>query len=203
LCLGVEWFRYDAVDRLGVLRNSKITFQYHIRSLEKCLQSNWPKTMTFNQGLRQPSTWTVFEACIRGILGQQVSIVAARKLITLLVSTLGRKSSDGYYFSSIEQVATADLAFLKMPNKRRVTLRDFAQFCLTSPHANPSSWLVIKGIGPWTIDYAKMRGLSDPDIYLGGDLGIQKAVGKIDAEFMPEKSAPFRSYLTFQLWSQL
>ncbi|MFT6310023.1 MAG: AraC family transcriptional regulator of adaptative response / DNA-3-methyladenine glycosylase II [Porticoccus sp.] len=174
-----------------------------IRSVEECLQSNWPKTMTFNQGLRLPGTWTVFEAGIRGILGQQVSIVAARKLVTLLVSTLGRKSSDGYYFPSAEQVATADLAFLKMPNKRRVTLRDFAQFYLTSPSADPSSWLVIKGIGPWTIDYAKMRGLSDPDIYLGGDLGVQKAIGKTDSEFMPEKSAPFRSYLTFQLWSQL
>jgi AraC family transcriptional regulator of adaptative response / DNA-3-methyladenine glycosylase II len=38
---------------------------------------------------------------------------------------------------------------------------------------------------------------------LGGDLGVQKAVDKTDAEFMSEKSAPFRSYLTFQLWSQL
>jgi AraC family transcriptional regulator of adaptative response / DNA-3-methyladenine glycosylase II len=174
-----------------------------IKSVEECLQSNWPKNMIFNQGLRLPGTWTVFEAGIRAILGQQISIIAARKLVTLLVSTLGRKSSDGYYFPSAEQVATADLAFLKMPNKRRVTLRDFAQFYSTTPHADPSSWLAIKGIGPWTIDYAKMRGLSDPDIYLGGDLGVQKAVDKTDAEFMPEKSAPFRSYLTFQLWSQL
>jgi AraC family transcriptional regulator of adaptative response / DNA-3-methyladenine glycosylase II len=96
----------------------------------------------------------------------------------------------------------SDLMFLKMPGKRRQTLLDFSQYYLTSPTADPASWLAIKGIGPWTVDYAKMRGLSDPDIYLGGDLGVQKAMDKSTIKFDPDKSSPFRSYLTFQLWSQ-
>lgn len=48
-----------------------------------------------------------------------------------------------------------------------------------------------------------MRGLSDPDIYLAGDLGVKKAMEKSGIELNPDKAAPFRSYLTFQLWSQL
>jgi AraC family transcriptional regulator of adaptative response / DNA-3-methyladenine glycosylase II len=174
-----------------------------ISGVEVCLQNNWPSNMTFQSGLRLPGTWTVFEAGIRAILGQQVSVIAARKLVTLLVSTLGRKSANGYYFPTAEQLACADLSFLKMPNKRRETLRSFATYYFNSPPSDPSSWLAIKGIGPWTVDYAKMRGLSDPDIYLAGDLGVQKAIGKTDKQFRPENSAPFRSYLTFQLWSQL
>jgi AraC family transcriptional regulator of adaptative response / DNA-3-methyladenine glycosylase II len=174
-----------------------------ISCVEACLNNNWPSDMTFQSGLRLPGTWSVFEAGVRAILGQQVSVVAARKLVTLLVSALGRKANNGYYFPTAEQMAVADLSFLKMPNKRRETLRDFSNYYLTSPHDDPNTWLAIKGIGPWTVDYAKMRGLSDPDIYLGGDLGVQKAIDKTDAKFKPENSAPFRSYLTFQLWSQL
>jgi len=51
-----------------------------------------------------------------------------------------------------------------------------------------------------------MRGLSEPDIFLGGDLGIKKALNNVQAQptanFDPALATPWRSYLTFQLWSQ-
>jgi hypothetical protein len=52
-------------------------------------------------------------------------------------------------------------------------------------------------------DYAKMRGLSNPDIYLTGDLGIKKSMDKLGLKINPKKAKPFRSYLTFQLWDKL
>ena len=49
---------------------------------------------------------------------------------------------------------------------------------LQHPDADPEQWLAIKGIGPWTVSYARLRGLSDTDVWLGGDLGVQKALAK-------------------------
>ena len=66
---------------------------------------------------------------------------------------------------------------------------------------DPQQWLTLKGIGPWTVDYARMRGLSEPDIFLAGDLGIIKALAKCDDDFKPQQISPWQSYLTFQLWS--
>ena len=61
-------------------------------------------------------------------------------------------------------------------------------------------WLTIKGVGPWTVNYAKMRGLSNPDIWLGSDLVIKKRVKKYQVE--PGRASPWGSYLTFQLWNK-
>ena len=76
----------------------------------------------------------------------------------------------------------------------------------TNSNNNPDDaekWLALKGIGPWTVSYAKMRGLSDPDIFLGGDLGVKKAQKQFSNQLNSEQASPWRSYLTFQLWSQL
>ncbi|WP_269518215.1 DNA-3-methyladenine glycosylase 2 family protein [Alteromonas sp. BMJM2] len=58
--------------------------------------------------------------------------------------------------------------------------------------------LAVKGVGPWTVDYIKMRGERDPDVYLEGDLIVKKM-----AKCYPVcagDAAPWRSYLTLQLW---
>ena len=61
----------------------------------------------------------------------------------------------------------------------------------------------IKGIGPWTVDYIRMRGLSDPDVFLARDLGVQKALAQCERTINAEAAAPWRSYLTFHLWNLL
>jgi len=68
---------------------------------------------------------------------------------------------------------------------------------------NADQWLGLKGIGPWTVDYAKMRGQSNPDIFLAGDLGVKKALANLAPNVMSQQASPWQSYLTFQLWSQL
>ena len=89
-----------------------------------------------------------------------------------------------------------------MPARRKQALIDLARHVSSHGIDDVDAWLTIKGIGPWTVNYAKMRGLSDPDIYLGGDLGVKKALQHLPS-LDPEACAPFRSYLTFQLWQQL
>ncbi|MEL7479477.1 MAG: Ada metal-binding domain-containing protein [Pseudomonadota bacterium] len=170
-----------------------------------------PKTL-ISSGLRLPGIWDVFEAGMRAILGQQISVTAARNLVIKLVETLGENEANNQeaqcenmlYFPTPEAIAQSDLAFFKMPESRKQTMTRFAQFAQNQPieAQNPDNWLALKGIGPWTANYAKMRGLSDPDIFLATDLGVIKAL-KAHADFDSEKAAPWRSYLTFQLWDKL
>lgn len=174
-----------------------------MKTVEHCLVTNgFP---SIEKGLRLPGTWSLFEAGIRAILGQQISVVAARNLVKSVVYELGEKTDqDRVFFPSLEKMANCRFDFIKMPGKRKETLSNLANYLLTTDDQHtPDSWLTIKGIGPWTVDYAKMRGLSDPDIYLAGDLGVKKAMDKTGIKIKPEKAAPFRSYLTFQLWNQL
>ncbi len=153
-------------------------------------------------GLRLPGIWSVYEAGIRAVLGQQVSVETARRLVQQLVDHLGK---DGV-FPEPSGVADSDLEFLKIPASRKQTLRDLSSWFHAEENAeDPLSWKPVKGIGPWTIDYARMRGLSEPDVWLGTDLGVKKIIGKspeLTAENI-QAASPWRSYLTFQCWSQL
>lgn len=154
---------------------------------------------SINQGLRLPGIWNTFEAGCRAILGQQISVKAAINLVTLFCQTLGDKVVDELYFPSPENVAKHDLSFLKMPEKRRNSLRAFAQWYLSNPTAEVSEWLAVKGVGPWTIAYAQLRGLSLPDVWLNTDLVIKNQLAK--HHITPEVARPWRSYLTIQLWT--
>ncbi|GEK45813.1 DNA-3-methyladenine glycosylase 2 family protein [Bisbaumannia pacifica] len=153
------------------------------------------------EGLRLPGTWGPFEAGVRAILGQQVSIVAARRLVTALVATLGEPAGDGRrHFPTPAAVAADTLAFLGMPDARRATLRRFAA-CYAGGEAGdePLAWTSLKGIGPWTARYAALRGTGHPDIWLEGDAGVRRALPRLDGAD-PTAAAPWRSYLTLQLW---
>jgi AraC family transcriptional regulator of adaptative response / DNA-3-methyladenine glycosylase II len=150
-------------------------------------------------GLRIPGVWDTFEAGCRAILGQQISVKAAIILLSLLTRELGTTQGNMSYFPTPEAVANSDLSFLKIPNNRKQTLRLFAQHSLDFPDSAVDDWLNIKGIGPWTVAYVKMRGQSSPDIWLNTDLIIKKQLTKIKID--AELARPWRSYLTFQLWS--
>lgn len=175
-----------------------------IQAVEQDLRHYFGTVGLIKTGLRLPGTWSMFEAGIRAILGQQISVVAARNAVTDLVAALGQSAGARQLFPAPQAIAESGLHFLRIPASRKQTLRNLAQHYMNHDTPNdPQQWLKLKGIGPWTLDYARLRGLSDPDIYLGCDLGIKKAVGKSTHNFNPDLASPWRSYLTLHLWSQL
>ncbi|XPF94358.1 DNA-3-methyladenine glycosylase 2 family protein [Colwellia sp. RE-S-Sl-9] len=198
----------------GIVNNIKrvLDLDVDMQAVEHDLQQSFVAEFQLNTGIRLPGIWDMFEAGIRAILGQQISVNAAKNLVETLVVNLGNKLDNNkvtrYLFPTPEAIANNELDFFKMPGSRKQTLRNLAQHFITSDTPNdPSQWLKLKGIGPWTVEYAQLRGLSDPDIFLAGDLGVKKAMEQLKtqfkADFSPEQVSPWRSYLTFQLWSQL
>ncbi len=163
-------------------------------------------------GIRLPGIWSMFEAGVRAILGQHISVTAARNLVSQLVESLGVAENDKCFFPTPKAIANSELAFFKIPGARKQALRNLAQHYLDySEPDDPKPWLELKGIGPWTTNYAKMRGLSDPDVFLVGDLGVKKAMKYLKADattsadkgFNAQQASPWGSYLTFQLWNLL
>ncbi len=177
-------------------------------------QSGVPEEL-LTHGIRLPSVINRFEAGCRAIIGQQVTVKAAIGQLNLLQTALSGQfesnceSEDEAFkalrpFVSPEQVASADLSFLKMPNARKATLSAFAQFMCQTPNASPQEWLKIKGIGPWTVNYVAMRNSDYPDVFLDTDLIIKnrlKALAERGVELRPIAAAPWRSYLTLSLWN--
>lgn len=154
-------------------------------------------------GIRIPGLWSVWEAAVRAVLGQQVSVAGARTQLNRLVSALGSDlpgQNDKKLFPTPQQILQSDLLMIKVPQARRETLWGLAAAVVAAPLAAPDSWLSVKGIGPWTVAYSKMRGLSDTDIWLAGDLGIQKALAERSNHLDPATLSPWRSYATLQLW---
>jgi len=158
-------------------------------------------------GLRLPGVWSAFEAGCRAVLGQQVSVKAAIKHVTMLAQELGVQTDVGRAFPTPKAVADSELTFLKMPQSRKLALRALAQYFVDGAETDALQFgtadaeaglLALKGIGPWTVDYLMLRGYSQPDRFLGGDLVVRNMMAT--RSLTPEQAAPWRSYLTLQLW---
>ena len=180
-----------------------------ITEIDQSLSAAFGDAITVKSGLRVPGIWDSFEAGIRAILGQQVTVNAAKNLLILLVENLGELMPSGpkgisHYFPSPQAILASDLSFFGMPQSRKDTMHRLAQHFIDSPDPEDiDKWLDIKGIGPWTVNYVKMRATKDPDIWLAGDAGIKNALAKVGKTFSIEDLKPWRSYATLQLWNQL
>ncbi|MGD8119301.1 DNA-3-methyladenine glycosylase 2 family protein [Vibrio sp. TRT 2004] len=165
--------------------------------IEKHLHDIEPKLIK-QSGIRIPGVWSPWEAGVRAILGQQVSIKAAIGQLNLLATTL---QPDGVtHFPTPSEVNGADLSFLRMPQSRKDTLARFAAYMTCHPDAPPESWLELKGIGPWTMNYARLRGASEPNCFLESDLVVKKAL-KAFPNLTTNAVSPWGSYATFHCWS--
>ena len=151
-------------------------------------------------GIRIPGVWSAWEAGVRAILGQQVSVTAAIGQLNLLVRELSG-ADEKTYFPTPKQIAEADVSFLRMPGSRKETLKRFAEYMVDNESEHPSKWIDLKGIGPWTIQYALLRGLSEPNHLLIGDLVVKKFIEHRPA-INAESVSPWGSYATFHCWNQ-
>jgi AraC family transcriptional regulator of adaptative response / DNA-3-methyladenine glycosylase II len=169
-------------------------------------------------GLRSPGAVDGFEMAVRAVVGQQVSVAAARTVLGRLVAEHGRPAFEGNpdwrLFPEPAAIAALDPAALPMPRARGRSLVALAAAMATralvlgpgSDRAEARAALLrLPGIGAWTADYLLMRAIGDPDVYLGTDLGIRQALARLPGATALDASAtaPWRSYLTHHLWASL
>ncbi len=200
LALTLHWPYPDGLTQVVAHIRRLLDLDADLLTVEQALQPLFGDAL--KSGVRIPGVWSAWEAAVRAVLGQQVSVAGARMQLNRLVEALSETvpDSDKKLFPTPAQVLASDLAMLKVPQARRDTLKALAAAVLAAPEASPDEWLAIKGIGPWTVAYSKMRGLSDSDIWLAGDLGIQKALQQRAQPIDPASLSPWRSYATLQLW---
>lgn len=171
------------------------------KEIAQSLQYSGLKSHQIEIGMRIPGICSRFEAGVRAILGQQVSVAAAINQVNKLNSAL---SANAEAFVTPSAVVNSDLSCIKLPQARKNALSSFAKLMLQDPEADFDKWLAIKGIGPWTVNYVNLRASDNTDVWLHTDLVIRqrlKALSEQGQHINADKCAPWRSYLTFSLWN--
>ncbi len=176
-------------------------------------------------GLRVPGAIDPFEASVRALLGQQVSVAAATTIAGRFAAQFGAPYPGGsgtaglaYRFPTPDEVVAAGpikIAKLGMPQTRGTAIHTFAREVASGTlrldaacelDAFVAQLVALPGIGPWTAHYLAMRALHVPDAFPAADLGVQKALqraGAKAAEARAEAWRPFRSYAVLHLWTSL
>ena len=173
-------------------------------------------------GRRVPRTVDAAEFAVRVVLGQQVSVAAARTHAGRLAAAYGQSVGDPAggltrLFPEVAALAAVDPAALALPASRRAT---FA--ALTTALAAGDIELsvgcdwpqtrdrlgALPGIGPWSVEMIAMRGLGDPDAFVPSDLGVRAAARYLGLPAAPvaltRRAAlwrPWRSYAVQYLWA--
>ena len=171
-------------------------------------------------GLRVAGAWDAFELSVRAVLGQQVSVVAARTLASRFAAAFGESFNSPFaklttVFPTPENIAARDaseLTALGILPKRAQTILALARALSSNeltltPAADPTATIEqlqqIAGIGAWTAHYIAMRALSWPDAFPHTDLGVMKALNEKNPKRVlqaGEAWRPWRAYAVMYLW---
>ena len=178
-------------------------------------------------GLRVPGTLDGFELAVRAVLGQQVTVAAARTLVTRLVERFGESidtpiATLNRLFPTPTALACASgdaLGQLGIVKQRQAAIQAIASAVSTERlqlHAGVdvagtiAALKALPGVGDWTAQYIAMRALRWPDAFPAGDVALHKALGVQDAK-SPANGAqaasqawhPWRSYAVVRAWASL
>ena len=171
-------------------------------------------------GIRVPGAADPNEMLIRAMVGQQITVSAARTALTALAETLGDRVDEfggtGLLFPTMSAIAERGHEVLRGPGARTRALIGAAGALADGTlrlgagddgAEQRAALLAMPGIGPWTADYVRMRVTGDPDVFLPGDVAVRAgaAATGIPADPAPltewaARTAPWRSYLTAHLW---
>lgn len=170
-------------------------------------------------GLRIPGTVDPFELAVRAILGQQVSVAAARTLAGRISDRWGATVSDAApplsrAFPTPDALANSPIEEIGLSRARARAIRHLATEVSNggivlrrdnpSPPSVESLLLEVPGIGPWTASYISLRGLGHRDAFPSGDLGLRQVLGcKRPAEVaeLAEAWRPWRGYAAMHIWA--
>ncbi len=203
--------------RIFDLSADPLQINEHLRR-DPLLQNAIDKTA----GLRVPGAWDGFELAVRAVLGQQISVSAARTLAERFAAAFGTALGSPFtrlttVFPAPEKMvecSVTDLSQLGILPKRAQTILDLAkalaygEFTLTpgvDVLATIKKLKTIAGIGEWTAQYIAMRALTWPDAFPHTDLGVMKALGEKNPKqilAIGEAWQPWRAYAVMHLWTK-
>ncbi len=169
-------------------------------------------------GVRAPRGVDGFEITVRGVVGQQISVVGARRVLARLTA-YPAPAPPGQLRPFPDPQTVLDLpdeAFA-MPVRRRRTVRAVAAAVAEGrlrldPGADREEAVAylrsIPGIGPWTANYIALRALGHPDVFLPTDVGARRGAAALGLPDDPRRLAdhaeahwrPWRSYALIRLW---
>ena len=176
-------------------------------------------------GLRVPGTLDGYELAVRAVLGQQITVAAARTLAQRLVERFGETITTPWLqltrlFPAPAVLAAASgdaLGQLGIVRQRQAAIVGIARAVLekrlqlhggADVNATIATLKALPGIGDWTAQYVAMRALRWPDAFPAGDVALHKALGvqalknpAREAELASSAWKPWRSYAVIRAWS--
>lgn len=175
-------------------------------------------------GLRAPGGWDGFEVAIHAVLGQQISVLAARQLATRLVELHGRGVPRAFRTHPSLSRAFPDAkplvsgVSIAMPKTRLLALKAVAEATVANPNLfHPLGRLeetiarlkMIRGVGEWTANYIALRALRESDAFPAADLGLLRGAASINGTkvdpasllIRAESWRPWRAYAAQHLWA--
>lgn len=178
-------------------------------------------------GLRLPGAFDGFELAVRAVLGQQVTVAAARTLASRFAAAFGTPLTTPHaalslLFPEPDHVARQGrdaVARLGIVAQRAEAILALARAVAegrlrfdagTDPAQAMAALQAIPGIGPWTAHYIAMRALAWPDAWLPGDVALlnaqalpRGAAGQRESLTRAEAWRPWRSYAVLHTWRTL
>ena len=177
-------------------------------------------------GLRAPGGWDGFELAVKAILGQQISVAAARRLAAQLVVLHGRPVPAGqashpslsHVFPVAQRLALAKPLGIGMPLARQASLQALAEAAVADanlfrPFGTIEEAIVrlrsIRGVGEWTAQYIALRALREMDAFPASDTGLLRGAAIMDGNrpsstnllHRAEAWRPWRAYAAQHLWA--
>ena len=144
---------------------------------------------------------------VKTIIGQQVSVKAAESIWLKVQNVLNNSLSN----ISLELLREQGLSKPKASYvhgiilDKKIQLLDKASLKKLSDEDLSNLFLSIKGIGPWTLGVIRMFYIQDSNVFLKGDLAINKALGNFfnSIKYDGEDYSPYKTYLCLYLWRSL
>ncbi len=171
-------------------------------------------------GVRVPGCWDRFEVSMRAIVGQQITVVGATRLIGRIAADVGKpldEPRDGLTHLFPTAAALAEATVDGMPRARAEAIRGFARTVAdgrlvldAAPDLETAldRLRALPGIGDWTANYIAMRALAEPDAFPSGDLVLRKAASDPPPTAAALRSRseawrPWRAYAAMLLWRSM
>jgi AraC family transcriptional regulator, regulatory protein of adaptative response / DNA-3-methyladenine glycosylase II len=177
-------------------------------------------------GLRAPGGWDGFELAVRAILGQQISVVAARRLAGQLVAIHGTRVPVAYVshpglshvFPTAKRLASAGSMGLAIPGARQSSLKAVAEAVAGDPNLfRPFGTIeealrrlrAIRGVGEWTAQYIALRAIREMDAFPASDIALLRGAARLNGVRSTstglldraESWRPWRAYAAQHLWA--